>query len=161
MGRDMSSNRRDLIRMTDDEMESFIEEQKSLQVACHDQDGSIHLSTLWFAVVDGRLAFGTYTRSQKILNLQRNDRITLLLEDGLTYETLRGAMIKGRAVLHGAENVEEVNRVARAVMIRNQMGVPEEHLDAAAAVWAAKRTVVIVEPETTISWDHTKLDGVY
>jgi nitroimidazol reductase NimA-like FMN-containing flavoprotein (pyridoxamine 5'-phosphate oxidase superfamily) len=157
----MSSNRRDLIRMTDDEMESFIEEQKSLQVACHDQDGSIHLSTLWFAVVDGRLAFGTYTRSQKILNLQRNDRITLLLEDGLTYETLRGAMIKGRAVLHGAENVEEVNRVARAVMIRNQMGVPEEHLDAAAAVWAAKRTVVIVEPETTISWDHTKLDGVY
>ena len=79
MGRDMPSNRRDLIRMTDDEMATFIEEQKSLQVACHDQDGSIHLSTLWFAVLEGRLAFGTYTRSQKILNLQRNDRVTLLL----------------------------------------------------------------------------------
>ena len=45
----MSSNRRDLIRMTDDEMAAFIEEQKSLQVACHDRDGSIHLSTLWFS----------------------------------------------------------------------------------------------------------------
>jgi nitroimidazol reductase NimA-like FMN-containing flavoprotein (pyridoxamine 5'-phosphate oxidase superfamily) len=161
MGRDMPSNRRDLIRMTDDEMATFIEEQKSLQVACHDQGGSIHLSTLWFAVLEGRLAFGTYTRSQKILNLQRNDRVTLLLEDGLTYETLRGVMIKGRAVLHGPEDVEEVHRVARAVMTRNQMGVPEEHLEAVAAVWAAKRTVVIVEPETVISWDHTKLDGVY
>ena len=157
----MSSNRRDLIRMTDDEMAVFIEEQKSLQVACHDRDGSIHLSTLWFAVMEGRLAFGTYTRSQKILNLQRNDRITLLLEDGLTYETLRGVMIKGRAILHGSDDVEEVRRVARAVMKRNQMGVPEEHLAAAAAVWAAKRTAVVVEPETVISWDHTKLDGVY
>jgi hypothetical protein len=46
-------------------------------------------------------------------------------------------------------------------MTRNQMGVPEEHLDAAAAVWGAKRTVVVVEPETVISWDHSKLDGVY
>ena len=161
MGRDMSDNRRELIRMTDDEMASFIEEQKSLQVACHDQDGSIHLSTLWFAVMEGRLAFGTYTRSQKILNLQRNDRITLLLEDGLTYETLRGVMIKGRAVLHGRESVDEVHRVARAVMVRNEMGVPEEHLDAAAAAWAEKRTVVVVEPETIITWDHTKLDGVH
>ncbi len=157
----MSSNRRDLIRMTDDEMAAFIEEQKSLQVACHDRDGSIHLSTLWFAVMEGRLAFGTYTRSQKILNLQRNSRVTLLLEDGLTYETLRGVMIKGRAILHGLDDVEEVRRVARAVMKRNQMGVPEEHLEAAAAVWAAKRTAVVVEPETVISWDHTKLDGVY
>ena len=161
MGRDMPSNRRDLIRMTDDERATFIEEQKSLQVACHDQDGSIHLSTLWFAVLEGRLAFGTYTRSQKILNLQRNDRITLLLEDGLTYETLRGVMIKGRAILHGPDDPEAVRRVARAVMKRNEMGVPEEHFEPAVALWAAKRTVVVVEPETVISWDHTKLDGVY
>jgi nitroimidazol reductase NimA-like FMN-containing flavoprotein (pyridoxamine 5'-phosphate oxidase superfamily) len=112
-------------------------------------------------VLKGRLAFGTYTRSQKILNLQRNDRITLLLEDGLTYETLRGVMIKGRAILHGPDDPEAVRRVARAVMKRNEMGVPEEHFEPAVALWAAKRTVVVVEPETVISWDHTKLDGVY
>ncbi len=147
--------------MTDDATVPLHQDPNTRQVACHAQAGSIHLSTLWFAVMEGRLAFGTYTRSQKILNLQRNDRITLLLEDGLTYETLRGVMIKGRAVLHGPENVDEVHRVARAVMTRNQMGVPEEHLDAAAAVWGAKRTVVVVEPETVISWDHSKLDGVY
>ena len=89
----MTTNRRDLIRMTDVDLAAFIEEQKSLQVACRERDGSIHLSTLWFAVVDDLLAFGTYSKSQKILNLQRDDRITVLLEDGETYETLRGVMI--------------------------------------------------------------------
>ena len=84
----MAESRRDRIRMTDDEMWSFIDEQKSLQVACHGRDGSIHLSTLWFALLDGKLAFGTYTKSQKIVNLRRNDRITVLLEDGLVYEQL-------------------------------------------------------------------------
>ena len=79
----VGESRRDRIRMTDGELAAFIAEQKSLQVACHDRDGSIHLSTLWFAMVDDCFAFGTYTKSQKIVNLRRNDRITLLLEDGL------------------------------------------------------------------------------
>ncbi|MDP6323844.1 MAG: pyridoxamine 5'-phosphate oxidase family protein, partial [Acidimicrobiales bacterium] len=95
----MSSNRRDLIRMTDEEMRHFIEEQKSLQVSCMGPDGWPHLTTLWFAVVDQKIVFETYTRSQKILNLQRNPNITVLLEDGLIYEELRGVMIKGNAIL--------------------------------------------------------------
>ena len=65
----MGDSRRKRIRMTDEEMWTFIEEQKSLQVACLEKDGSIHLSTLWFAVLAERLAFGTYTKSQKIMNL--------------------------------------------------------------------------------------------
>lgn len=160
----MAENRRDRIRMTDDEMWAFIEEQKSLQVACHDRDGDIHLSTLWFAPIDGRLAFGTYTKSQKIVNLRRNDRITVLLEDGLVYEQLRGVMIKGRAVLHvddGEGGADEVRTVARAAMRRNQPEIPEEHFEAAVAMWVAKRTAVVVEPETVITWDHRKLGGVY
>ncbi len=78
----MSKNRRQLIQMTDDEMAVFIEEQKSLQVSCIGSDGWPHLTTLWFAVVDQKIVFETYTRSQKILNLQRNPNITVLLEDG-------------------------------------------------------------------------------
>ena len=71
----MSVNRRELIQMTDDEMHAFIEEQKSLQVSCIGADGWPHLTTLWFAVVDQKIVFETYTRSQKILNLRRNPNI--------------------------------------------------------------------------------------
>ena len=160
----VGESRRDRIRMTDGELAAFIAEQKSLQVACHDRDGSIHLSTLWFAMVDDCFAFGTYTKSQKIVNLRRDDRITLLLEDGLEYDLLRGAMIKGRAVMHaedGASGADQVRRVARAVMRRNEPDIPEEHFEGAVGLWAAKRTVVIVKPEKVVTWDHTKLGGAY
>jgi len=145
--------------MTDEEMRLFIEEQKSLQVSCVGSDGWPHLTTLWFAVVDERIVFETYTRSQKILNLQRNPHITILLEDGIVYEKLRGVMIKGKAVLESKP--ENVEKYAKAVMIRNQPEIGEEILSEAAKQMSLKRTAVIVEPHETISWDHTKLGGTY
>ena len=155
----MSSNRRDLIRMTDEEMIRFIEEQKSLQVSCLGSDGWPHLTTLWFAVVDQKIVFETYTRSQKILNLQRNPNITVLLEDGLIYEELRGVMIKGNAILESEP--EEVEKYAKAVMLRNQPEYGEELLSEAAKQMSFKRTAVIIEPNEVITWDHTKLGGTY
>ena len=155
----MGVSRRELIRMDAEEVAAFIDEQKSLQVACIGDDGWPHLTTLWFAIVDSCLAFGTYSRSQKIMNLRRNPRISVLLEDGLIYEELRGVMIKGRAAL--VDEPDAVQRYARAIMERNQPDVDVEHLDEVARHWAAKRTVVVVEPDETVSWDHTKLSGVY
>ncbi|MBJ40721.1 MAG: hypothetical protein CMD84_00380 [Gammaproteobacteria bacterium] len=155
----MNSNRRDLIRMTDEEMRLFIEEQKSLQVSCVGSDGWPHLTTLWFAIVDQKIVFETYTRSQKIINLQRNPHITVLLEDGTVYEKLRGVMIKGEAILESKP--ENVEKYAKAVMIRNQPEYGEEILSEAAKQMSLKRTAVIVEPNEVVSWDHTKLGGTY
>lgn len=159
VGGTVSKNRRDAIRMTADEIEAFIESHKSLQVGTIEADGSVHLSTLWFAVVDGRIVFETYTKSQKIKNLERDSRITVLLEDGTVYEKLRGVMIKGNARLVSDPN--EVHPLALAVMRRNQPDIPEELLDKAAETMAAKRTAVVIEPRKVISWDHTKLDVAY
>ena len=149
------SNRRDAIRMSDAEIGAFIEAQKSLQVGTLERDGSIHLSTLWFAVVDDRIVFETYTKSQKIRNLQRDPRITVLLEDGDVYEELRGVMIKGTATL--VDESESVSAMALEVLGRNQPEVPEAAREEAARFMSTRRTVVIVEPTRTISWDHTKL----
>ena len=145
--------------MNDDEIDAFIEEQKSLQVGTIERDGSIHLSTLWFARVNQRVVFETYTKSQKIKNLERDPRITLLWEDGDVYDQLRGVMIKGEARL--VTGHAEVFPLALEVMKRNQPEIPAEFLEKAATQMAAKRTAVVVEPHKIISWDHTKLSGVY
>ena len=151
----MANNHRDKIRMSDQEQTAFIEEKKSLQVATLNADGSPHLSTLWFALVDNKIVFETYTRSQKIVNLHRDPRITVLVEDGLEYQNLRGVMIQGPATLH--EDQEAVQGFAREVVLRNEPEVPAELVDQVAARMAAKRTAVVIEPTKTISWDHTKL----
>ncbi|MBP17195.1 MAG: PPOX class F420-dependent enzyme [Acidimicrobiaceae bacterium] len=155
----MGQSRRELIRMTVDEVEAFIAAKMSLQVGTIERDGSIHLSTLWYGIIDGSIVFETYTRSQKIVNLQRDDRITVLLEDGDSYETLRGVMIKGRANLYSDDG--DVLPVAEAVIRRNQPEIPEEHVPAAAVQMAAKRTAVVVVPEKVVSWDHTKLGDTF
>ncbi|MGH0029968.1 MAG: pyridoxamine 5'-phosphate oxidase family protein [Myxococcota bacterium] len=153
------AKRRDKIRMTDEELTAFIDGRKSLQVATLNKDGSPHLTTLWFAVVDGDIVFETFSKSQKIVNLKRDPRIAVLLEDGVDYGELRGVSINGRAELH--DDPEAVHGYALAVMKRNQPEIPEESLDAAAKVMSAKRTAVVVKAEKTVSWDHRKLGGTY
>ena len=123
-------SRRDQIRMSEEEQAQFIGEQKSLQVATINRDGTPHLSTLWFDVVDGDIVFETFTKSQKIKNLERDPRISCLLEDGLVYEELRGIQINGTAELYS--DPKTVHFYARGVMKRNNPGIPEEMLDAAA-----------------------------
>ena len=152
------AKRRDAIRMTSEEMTQFISEQKSLQVATLNKDGTPHLSTLWFGIVDDEIVFETYTKSQKIVNLHRDSRIAVLLEDGLEYEKLRGVTINGTAELYSQP--EDVQKYAAAVIARNH-GIDLADASNAAAALANKRTAVVVKAEKVISWDHTKLGGTY
>jgi PPOX class probable F420-dependent enzyme len=153
------AKKRGQIAMTPDEIWKFIEERKSLQVATIGADGAPHLTTLWFAIVDGDIVFETFTKSQKVVNLRRDPRIAVLVEDGLQYNELRGVAINGRAELY--DDPAKVHPYALAVMRRNNPQIPPDQLDAAAKVMAAKRTAVVVKPEKIVSWDHRKLAGSY
>ena len=151
--------RRDAIRMSDEQIWQLIRQSKNLQVATINKDGSVQLTTLWFAVVDGAIVFETFTKSQKIVNLKRDPRISVLVEDGTTYDTLRGVSITGRAEL--IDEPARVERFAEAILTKNNPEVPEEMRAGAAQMMARKRTVVIVRPERIASWDHSKLGGTY
>ncbi len=146
--------------MTDEEVADFVRTQQSLQVATINRDGTPHLTTLWYGVLDeGQIVFETFTKSQKIKNLQRDPRIACLLEDGTSYETLRGVQINGTAELH--DDPAEVKELAKAVVAKQSPDATPDQIDAAAELMSAKRTAVVVEPTTLVSWDHTKLGGRY
>ena len=153
------AKRRTQIQMSDEEVWAFVEERKSLQVATIGRDGMPHLTTLWFALVEGRIAFETFSKSQKIVNLKRDPRISVLLEDGEQYAELRGVSISGHAELY--DDPDEVHPYAMAVMRRNQPEIPADKVDDAARALASKRTAVLVVPERIVSWDHSKLSGGY
>jgi PPOX class probable F420-dependent enzyme len=153
------AKRRDAIRLTDEELWPFIDSRRSLQVATLGRDGAPHLTTLWFAIVDGKIAFETYSKSQKILNLRRDPRMAVLLEDGTEYNELRGVSMNGRAEL--VDEAAKVERYAAAVMKRNHPAISEEQAGDAAKRLANKRTAVVFHPEKIVSWDHSKLGGGY
>jgi len=151
--------RRDRISMTEEEMWKFIESRKSIQVATINKDGSPHLTTLWFAIEDGKIVLETFTKSQKVVNLRRDARISALLESGEVYDQLQGVSINGTAEL--ISNVEDVHRLHMAVLLRNTPEIPEDVLDKATASMASKKTAILIKPEKVMSWDHTKLGGIY
>jgi len=155
----MSPKRRDLIRMSDDEIDGFLHGRRTMNVATFNHDGTIHLVAMWYGFYEGKLAFETFAKSQKVLNAQRDPRITILVEDGDKYEELRGVEIVGTARV--LEDPEDVMGIARDVVRRYiDVGRPED-VDAVASAMANKRFGIVIEPERIVSWDHTKLGGVY
>ena len=100
---------RDLIRMSDEEIHAFLQEQRTLQIATIDHDGWPHLVAMWYVVINDQVVFWTYAKSQKIVNLQRDDRLTCLVETGERYSELRGVQIKGRAII--SNDYETVRRI--------------------------------------------------
>lgn len=151
--------------MTDGELEAFFDEVSVLQVATIGPDGAPHLAPMWFVVDEGRLVFRSFSKSQKIVNLRRDRRLTVLLETGNAYDELRGAMIKGSARL--IDDPEYVLGIYGKLAARYPMVGPSPvalggaELEAAFGRFASKNTAVIVEPESVASWDHRKLGGAY
>ena len=154
--------------MTDAELAAFLEANRTVHTATIGPDGFPHLTTLWYGMVDGRIAIWTYRKSQKVKNLERDPRMTALVEAGSLYSELKGVMIRGRARL--LRDTADVMRVAEAVYARNgdRFGNVEyqgEALDRgtrdALEVMSAKRVAILVDPESIVSWDHNKLGGVY
>ena len=150
--------RRDEVAMTDAELRDFIESQKTIQVATINKDGTPHPVPLWFAVVDGDIVLETFTKSQKVVNLERDPRMTVLLEAGEVYEELRGATIYAEAEL--VQDVDRVHDLHMAVLTRNT-DIPVETLDKVSRGMAPKKTAIVVKVKRCFSWDHRKLGGVY
>ncbi|KQY64147.1 MULTISPECIES: pyridoxamine 5'-phosphate oxidase family protein [unclassified Nocardioides] len=151
---------RDAVRLDDAELDAFLRDNVKVQVATVGTDGTAHLTTLFYVVLDdGRLAFWTYGRSQKIRNLERDPRITCLVEDGTDYFELRGASLKGVAEL--VLDPDRIFAIGSAVATRMVGAASFEQLgDVGAAEvrrQAAKRVAVIVTPERVSSWDHRKM----
>ncbi|MFQ5947816.1 MAG: pyridoxamine 5'-phosphate oxidase family protein [Acidimicrobiia bacterium] len=153
------------ISMTPAEIEAFLREPHILQVATLGPDGWPHLAAMWYVLVDGKVVFRSFSKSQKIVNLTRDPRLTVLIETGEAYAELRGVMIRGTAEL--TDDVDYVLEVygrlaARYPMVRSEpVELSRQALEAAFGRYAAKNTAVAVVPERVTSWDHSKLGGAY
>lgn len=145
--------------MSEEEVRDYLRRGRILQVATNDHDGYPHLVAMNYLILDGKLAFWTYAKSQKAVNLRRDDRVTCLVESGDTYGELRGVQVKGRARL--IDDTEQVRRFGEALLTRYSGGVLDEAGRQQIAAQAAKRLLVVVEPVEVVSWDHSKLAGVY
>ncbi|MGH2926206.1 MAG: pyridoxamine 5'-phosphate oxidase family protein [Solirubrobacterales bacterium] len=151
------SNRRAQIRLDPAEQLELLETERIVVVSSWGPRGWPHSMPLWYVPRSGEVWIYTYARSQKVLNLERDPRATLLLETGHEYGELRGVEIQAEAEIH--REIEVVYELARELAIRYSGGsasIDEEAAEALRAQ-AAKRVAVRFEARRTASWDHRKL----
>ena len=151
--------RRNQIEMTDEEQDAFLREGHTLQVASIGPHGYPHLVAMWYGFHDGKPAFETFAKSQKVLNLKRDNRISVLVEDGGQYDELRGVEIVGTARV--IDDPDVIMAIARNVVERYVERQDPADLDAVAAGMANKRSAIVIEPDRVVSWDHGKLASTY
>src|SRR3954467_2173736 len=109
-------SRADRIKMTEEEVLAFLDDERTVICATSGRDGWPHLMPLWYVVRDGELWAWTYAKSQKVRNLERDPRATLQVEAGTEYQELRGVMLKCEADLR--HDTEEVAALGREIFAR-------------------------------------------
>jgi PPOX class probable F420-dependent enzyme len=120
-----------------------------------------HSMPMWYVVRDGEIWVWTYAKAQKVKNLERDPRATLLVETGFEYTDLRGVQIEAEAEL--IRDAERVFEFAKELTLRYAEGIESVEGDAAAALraQAPKRVAIHFHPVRVASWDHRKLGGTY
>src|SRR5688572_23753468 len=110
----MASSGRRAVSMSQEEIDSFLEGNLKVQVASIGKDGTPHLTTLFYVVLDDKICFWTYATSQKVKNLERDARVSALVETGAAYEELAGVSIRGTAEI--VRDTEGIRRIGTAVV---------------------------------------------
>jgi len=145
---------RDVIKMTPEEVDAFLHEQRVMSMCSLNHDGTVHAVAMWYGFLDGAVAVETKAKSQKVQNLRRNPTLTCLFEDGDQYDELRGVELVGRAEI--VEDTERMWELGMSVCER-YVGPYTEELRPVVETMLHKRVVVRLEVARIVSWDHRKL----
>jgi PPOX class probable F420-dependent enzyme len=139
--------------MSEREILDLLAATRTITLATINSDGTPHLTAMWFALVDEQIHMWTYARSQKAVNLRRDPRATVLAEAGDTYDTLRGAELRGSVEI--IDDPDTIVEIGRALGRRNRIG--DHSLDAWAVATARKRVGLRFVVRRSATWDHRKL----
>ncbi len=150
----MGTNQRSNIVMTEAEITDFVERNRTGTMATVGPDGQPHLVAMWYGIVDGDIWVETKVKSQKVVNLKRNPKVSFLIEDGMTYDSLRGVAFEGVAEIH--DDPDTIFAVGVSVWERYN-GPYTDDLRPAVDMMMNKRVAVRIAAHRVRSWDHRKL----
>jgi PPOX class probable F420-dependent enzyme len=158
-------NQRARIAMAEHEVAAFLRDGRKLQLGTINPDGTPHLVTMFYGLCEGKIAFWTYRKAQKARNIERDPRVSCLVEAGDDYSELRGVLVYGTTrLIDDPDGVVEVGMAVTKRMTGPATVDAGTEDDAALRRYVEhsgrKRIAFVVEPTRVVSWDHRKLGGV-
>lgn len=137
-------------RMSEDEIHAFVDSRPGwIVLTTIGNDGFPHSVPIGYFRLGEHIYMGCRPGTQKVRNIERNPRVSLMLEQGNTMQDIKGVLIQGEAAI--VTSPEEVLPLLREAARRR--GVAEEHLPTEARPGAA---YIRVARRRVISWDYGK-----
>ena len=84
------------ISLSPEEVDEFLESQPTVRLATVNAQGEPHVIPLWFVWVNGTLFMNTTRGNRSVRNLEANPAAAAVVDDGESYEKLRGLVMHGR-----------------------------------------------------------------
>ncbi len=154
-------SRREIITMTPEEIRTYLASRTRIIVVTNGFNGLPHPIPMNYGLdAEGRILVTTFRKSQKVKNLERDPRATLLIESGENYTQLKSVIAYA-----DAEIIYDPELIASCMQMIRADDVLKESLSASmsAQVQASlsKRAVVRFTPFRYVSWDHSRLGEFY
>jgi len=137
-------------RLTEDEIDIFLNEQKIAKICTLNKDRTVHATAVWFLYKNGSMIMCTPAATRKVKNIVRNNNVTVLVDDP---ETPRGVLIYGKAKLESeysfrvaASLYEKYVSIQQAAKLAREMS----RISKGGAV------MITVKADRMISYDNTK-----
>jgi nitroimidazol reductase NimA-like FMN-containing flavoprotein (pyridoxamine 5'-phosphate oxidase superfamily) len=137
------------LSMTDQEREAYLSEERTIRVATVGADGVPHVVPLWFVWHEGIVFLNSTRGNPTVENMLRDGRAAGVVDDGTTYDALRGVVVTGRVEV--AED-DRLLPVAERAWSEKYLGGNEPPY----RKWRGRVWLRLV-PERIASWDFRKI----
>ena len=138
-----------------EERNEFLGAARTCRVATISASGP-HVSPLWFLWHGGSLWLYSISSSQRFKDLERDSRIAVVVDDGTSFEELRGVELAGTARVVG-----EVPRLGErhvAELVEVEAGYARKYQDRPALRYDGRHAWIEVTVDKVVSWDFRKMN---
>lgn len=142
------------IALTPEELDDFLGQARTCRVATV-RSGRPHVSPLWFLWHDGSLWLYSIVDSQRFRDLQENPAVAVVVDDGDSYQVLRGVEVAGIAEVVG--DVPRMDDAAAPELTEVEGGYARKYQGRDELRIDGKHAWLRVRPDSIVSWDFRKL----
>lgn len=142
------------IAMSRDELDEFLRTEHTCRVASVGADGAPHVAPLWFVWDGEALWLNSLVRSQRWTDLQRDPRVSVVVDAGEAYTELRGAELRGTVEQVGPAPRTEGDDDPEIVVPEQLFG---EKYTGGTFVVDGAHAWLRLRPDKVASWDFRKL----
>ena len=134
--------------MDETRLMGLFEETEFARLGTINEDGTVHMTPIYFLYAEGQIVMASQEPSRKIRNIKRNNQVTVLID--VTEPVYRGALIYGTAELSYDNIIEQRIAIFNRTRSRN---IGEAYARKLQAKWDC--VIIRVTPERIATFDYS------